>query len=149
MHSNKRNKQRKKQKAPSSPKTLLRASFFALLITIPFSLMLLLIGAAILLKLNDATLATRIVGMGILYGSALFCGFAASRFHQRRSSFLCGVLAGVLLLTFVGVFAALMPSATPLHPLPITLLLYAALIPIAVFGANFAGKEKRRRSYKK
>lgn len=147
MRSKKGNKRVKKEGTVGLA-SLLRAAALSLLITLPLCLLLLLLAATLLLCLEDPSAATSTAGVVILFVGAALCGMITVRLHGRRLPLLCGAVAGVLLLLCICAASAFMPSATP-SPLLVTLLLHAALPPLAILGAKLGGREKKHRKFRK
>lgn len=148
MRSRKVNKRAKKERTAGLA-SLLRAAALSLLITVPVCLLLLLLTAALLLRLADPSAATSVAGIAVLFICALLCGVLTARLHNRRLPLLCGAVAGVLLLLCLCVTSTFMPSSAASNPLLVTLLLHAALPPLAILGAKLGGREKKRRKFRK
>jgi putative membrane protein (TIGR04086 family) len=148
MRSKKGNKRTKKESGVGVG-SLLRAAALSLLITLCICLLLLLLAAALLLRLEDPRAATSVAGITVLFVCAVLCGLLTVRLHGRRLPLLCGALAGTLLLLCLCGACAFMPATTARPKLLITLLLHAALPPLAILGAKLGGKEKRRKKIRK
>ncbi len=146
MRSKKRNKRAKTSKT-SGIATLLRAASLSLLITIPLSLLLLLLAAALLLKVNDPGSTIGVTGIAVLFISSLLCGVLATRLHRRKTPLLCGITSGILLLLFLCIASALLPTDKAPHSLLITLLLHVMILPLTILGAKLGGREKRKHKY--
>ena len=143
MHSKKRNKRTKGTGTPGVA-TLLRAAVLSLLITLPLSLLLLLLAATLLLRLEDPSAATSVAGTVILFFSAIMCGLLAVRLHGRKLPLLSGTAAGLLFLFCLCSISAFLPTAAVPHSLLVSLLLHAALLPLAILGAKIGGTQKKK-----
>ena len=143
MRSKKRSKSSKSSKAPGVT-TLIRAAALSLLITVPFSLLLLLIAASLLLKTDNPSYATGVTGTAVLLLSALIAGVLATRLHHRKTPLLCGITTGILLLLCLCITSVVLPVNEAPRSLLISLLLHAAVLPLAILGAKLGGREAGR-----
>lgn len=123
-----------------------KSTLVALPITVAIGLLFLFIAAALLMTTADPSRFHGVVGLIVAYVTALVGGLLAVRLNRRRAPLLCGIGIALLLLIFITVLGACLPASwRSENALGIRLLMRAALFPVALIGAFWGAKVKKRR----
>lgn len=136
---------------PITPVTVLRSALFALLISAPVGLLLLLLSTALLLFTPDPIRFHTPVAIGILLLTALLAGDLCARLHARRAPLFCGITTGLMLLGTT-LLLPLLIGGTEHSSLGGVGVLLHALLPVlttvgAFLGARPRNETKHRRKY--
>lgn len=126
--------------------TPLRATLFALPVTLLVGLLLLLGATALLLSTKDPDRYHRILSLPMLYLTAFLGGMIAARFAHRRAPFLCGTALGILLAVLFSLLALLLPDTLSANSAGyLKFLLRLVVIPASLLGAVLGAREKKRK----
>ena len=127
--------------------TLMKRMLTALPITVGAGLLLLFVATALLLTAKDPLRYHAPVAMALLYLTAAFGGFLATRLCGRRAPLLCGIFEGLCLLAIVAVIGLCLPDALHRGTGKLAWLTHGALPLCSLLGALLAARktQKRRR----
>ncbi len=129
--------------------SLMKCALCALPITAAVGLLLLFVATALLMSGKDPDRYHTVVGLSLLYVTALLGGMIATRLYRRRSPLLCGLAEGVLLLLLITLAAFFLPDGWRNGTSGgIAVLTRVLLLPASLCGALLAARpktSKRRR----
>ena len=129
--------------------SVLKSVLFAAPIALATGVLLILLAAAILSATGDPLKYHTVMGLFLIYLTALLGGTLATRLHGRRTPLLCGVAMGSLLLLLLLMLALVLPDSTHEYSTAMQIGLHALLFPATVIGALLGAREKRARGRKR
>ena len=129
--------------------SVLKSVLFAAPIALATGVLLILLAAAILSATGDPLKYHTVMGLFLIYLTALLGGTLATRLHGRRTPLLCGVMMGSLLLLLLLMLALILPNSGHEYSTAMQIGLHALLFPATVIGALLGARKKRTKGHKR
>lgn len=126
-------------------RTPAKSALFALLLSLSFAALSLLLFSRLLLFTKSPTRYPAATGMALFYLTAALAGFLATRLHGRRAPLLCGAFAGVFLFLLTLTVALLLPHTAGGGLGAKGLLFRSLLFPATLAGAFWGARQKKVR----